>query len=70
MPAPSPLVIASQSVSRLVKEEGYYRKELENQNNQVAEERAKLSADTNYNDKFMLKQLVRFFFFFPSSHPV
>ncbi|KLU85020.1 hypothetical protein MAPG_04054 [Magnaporthiopsis poae ATCC 64411] len=57
MPAPSPLVIATQSVSRLVKEEAYYRKELEGQNKQVAEEQAKLSADTNYNDKFMLKQL-------------
>ncbi|KAL8404225.1 hypothetical protein RB594_009182 [Gaeumannomyces avenae] len=57
MPAPSPLAIASQSVSRLVKEEAYYRKELEGQNKKVEEERAKLSADATYNDNFMLKQL-------------
>ncbi|KAL8376525.1 hypothetical protein RB595_007563 [Gaeumannomyces hyphopodioides] len=57
MPAPSPLVIASQSVSRLVKEEGYYRKELEGQNKKVEEERAKLSTGADYNDNFMLKQL-------------
>ena len=60
MPAPSPLKIATQAVSRLVQEEKYYQKELAAQTDRVA----KLEADiregrnTDGNAEFMVKQEV------------
>ncbi|KAI1088849.1 tubulin binding cofactor A [Rostrohypoxylon terebratum] len=59
MPAPTPLTIATQSVQRLVKEEKYYRKELEQQNERVKKLETELknggeAADSNA--EYVLKQ--------------
>ncbi|KAI0877551.1 tubulin binding cofactor A [Hypoxylon argillaceum] len=59
MPAPSPLVIATQSVQRLVKEDSYYRKELAQQSERVTKIEADLKAapeSADGNAAFMLKQ--------------
>ncbi|GAP87345.1 putative tubulin-specific chaperone Rbl2 [Rosellinia necatrix] len=59
MPAPSPLTIATQSVQRLVKEDGYYRKELSQQSERVKKLEADLgttSEPADGNASFMLKQ--------------
>ncbi|KAI0404857.1 putative tubulin-specific chaperone Rbl2 [Xylaria palmicola] len=61
MPAPSPLSVATQSVQRLVKEDGYYRKELAQQTERVAKLEADLKASSepepeDENAAFMLKQ--------------
>ncbi|ETS87297.1 hypothetical protein PFICI_01125 [Pestalotiopsis fici W106-1] len=58
MPAPSPLKIATQAVSRLVTEEKYYQKELSSQNARIEKLDAdiKNGSDTDSNAEFMLKQ--------------
>ncbi|KAH8165185.1 hypothetical protein CIB48_g3045 [Xylaria polymorpha] len=59
MPAPSPLVIATQSVQRLVKEDSYYRKELAQQSERVEKLEASLKASSESDDgnaPFILKQ--------------
>ncbi|KAK2593928.1 tubulin folding cofactor A [Conoideocrella luteorostrata] len=59
MPPPSQLAIATSSVSRLLKEEGSYHKELADQEVQVAklEESIKNGGDNeDGNAEFMLKQ--------------
>ncbi|KAI0442299.1 putative tubulin-specific chaperone Rbl2 [Xylaria telfairii] len=59
MPAPSPLVIATQSVQRLVKEDSYYRKELAQQSERVEKLDASLKASSDSDDgnaAFILKQ--------------
>ncbi|KAI0555569.1 tubulin binding cofactor A [Xylaria curta] len=58
MPAPSPLVIATQSVQRLVKEDSYYRKELAQQSERVQKLEAdlKTSSESDGNATFILKQ--------------
>ncbi|KAI5862224.1 tubulin binding cofactor A [Durotheca rogersii] len=56
MPAPGPLVIATQSVQRLVKEDGYYRKELAQQSERVEKLEAELKESTDGNASFVLKQ--------------
>ncbi|KAI0523717.1 tubulin binding cofactor A [Xylaria bambusicola] len=59
MPAPSPLVIATQSVQRLVKEDSYYRKELAQQTERVKKIEAELKASPDSADgnaAFILKQ--------------
>lgn len=60
MPAPSPLKIATQAVSRLVKEENYYQKELSSQTARIEklETDLKNGSDTDSNAEFMLKQEV------------
>jgi tubulin-specific chaperone A len=61
MPAPSPLKIATSAVTRLVKEEEYYQKELSSQTARVQklEENLKNSATpAESNAEFMLKQEV------------
>lgn len=66
MPAPSPLVIATQSVQRLVKEDTYYRKELTQQSERVKKLETDLNASgesADGNAAFMLKQEVRFISF-------
>ncbi|EHA57371.1 hypothetical protein MGG_09890 [Pyricularia oryzae 70-15] len=55
--APSQLSIATGSVSRLVKEESYYRKELSQQKEKLAKEKQSLGPDADYNDNFMIKQM-------------
>ncbi|TLS25912.1 hypothetical protein PpBr36_07665 [Pyricularia pennisetigena] len=55
--APSQLSIATGSVSRLVKEERYYRKELTQQKEKLAQEKQSLGPDAGYNDNFMIKQM-------------
>ncbi|TLD25606.1 hypothetical protein PspLS_05504 [Pyricularia sp. CBS 133598] len=55
--APGQLTIATGSVSRLIKEEGYYRKELAQQKEKLAKEKQSLGADAGYNDNFMIKQM-------------
>ncbi|KAK5624737.1 hypothetical protein RRF57_000453 [Xylaria bambusicola] len=59
MPAPSPLVIATQSVQRLVKEDSYYRKELAQQTERVKKIEAELKTSPDSADgnaAFILKQ--------------
>ncbi|KAI0896875.1 tubulin binding cofactor A [Annulohypoxylon nitens] len=58
MPAPTPLTIATQSVQRLVKEEKYYRKELEQQNERVKklETDLKNGEASDSNAGYVLKQ--------------
>ncbi|KAI1451611.1 tubulin binding cofactor A [Annulohypoxylon moriforme] len=59
MPAPSPLTIATQSVQRLVKEEKYYRKELDQQNERVKKLETDLKNGGEGGDSnagFVLKQ--------------
>lgn len=60
MPAPTPLTIATQSVQRLVKEEKYYRKELEQQNERVKklETDLKNGEASDSNAGYVLKQEV------------
>jgi tubulin-specific chaperone A len=60
MPAPSPLKIATQSVSRLVTEEKSYQKELTSQNERVKklETEIKNGNDEDGNADFILKQEV------------
>lgn len=57
MPAPSPLVIATSALNRLVKEEISYHKELEQQSARIAKLEAGEDAD-NENAEFILKQQV------------
>jgi hypothetical protein len=66
MPAPSPLKIATQAVSRLVKEENYYQKELSSQTARIEklETDLKNGSDTDSNAEFMLKQEVSLMFLF------
>ncbi|KAI0974344.1 tubulin binding cofactor A [Xylaria arbuscula] len=56
MPAPSPLVIATQSVQRLVKEDSYYRKELAQQTERVKKIEADSKDSADGNAAFILKQ--------------
>ncbi|KAK6221070.1 tubulin folding cofactor A [Pestalotiopsis sp. IQ-011] len=58
MPAPSPLKIATQAVSRLVTEEKYYQKELSSQTARIEKLEAdiKSGSDTDSNADFVLKQ--------------
>ncbi|KAI2628921.1 putative tubulin-specific chaperone Rbl2 [Xylaria nigripes] len=59
MPPPSPLVIATQSVLRLVKEDTYYRKELTQQTERVKKLEADLSTSgepADGNAAYMVKQ--------------
>ncbi|KAI2613693.1 tubulin binding cofactor A [Hypoxylon fragiforme] len=56
MPAPSPLMITTQAVQRLVKEEKYYRKELAQQSERVQKLEKDLQSSTDQNAEFVLKQ--------------
>ncbi|KAK8138489.1 tubulin-specific chaperone Rbl2 [Apiospora sp. TS-2023a] len=59
MPAPSPLKIATDAVSRLTKEEKLYQKELTSQQERVKKLEADLkngSANEDGNAEFMVKQ--------------
>ncbi|KAI0125682.1 tubulin binding cofactor A [Xylariales sp. AK1849] len=58
MPAPSPLKIASQSVSRLLTEEKYYQKELSSQNTRIQKLETELKNGDNGdgNADFILRQ--------------
>lgn len=61
MPAPSPLKIATDAVSRLTKEEKMYQKELTSQQERVKKLEADLkngSANEDGNAEFMVKQEV------------
>jgi len=58
MPAPSPLVIATSVLTRYVKEENSYHKELEQQSARIAKLEAGEDAD-NENAEFILRQQVR-----------
>lgn len=62
MPAPSPLKIATQSVSRLITEEKYYEKELASQNERVKKLETEVENGTSgdSNAEFVLKQEVSF----------
>ena len=57
MPAPSPLVIATSALNRLVKEESSYHKELEQQSARIAKLEAGEDAD-NEKAEFILRQQV------------
>jgi tubulin-specific chaperone A len=57
MPAPSPLEIATSVLTRLVKEETSYHKELEQQNVKIAKLEAGEGADDE-NADFILRQQV------------
>jgi hypothetical protein len=57
MPAPSPLVIATSVLTRYVKEENSYHKELEQQSARIAKLEAGEDAD-NENAEFILRQQV------------
>lgn len=62
MAPPSQLSIAASSVSRLLKEEASYHKELAEQEEQVAKLEASIKnggTSDDGNDEFMLKQQVR-----------
>lgn len=61
MPAPTPLVIATSSVQRLIKEEASYHKELVQQEQKVKALEEKISngqGSEDGNDEYMLKQQV------------
>ncbi|KAI1873136.1 uncharacterized protein JN550_003389 [Neoarthrinium moseri] len=58
MPAPSPLKIATQAVSRLVTEEKYYQKEIVSQTSRIEKLEADIKAgiDEDGNAEYRLKQ--------------
>ncbi|KAG8532680.1 uncharacterized protein KY384_002557 [Bacidia gigantensis] len=57
MPTSSPLTIATNSVTRLLKEEEYYRKDHDAQQSQLEElKRGQSNVDVDGNQAFMLKQ--------------
>jgi tubulin-specific chaperone A len=61
MPPPSPLVIATGAVNRLLKEEASYHKELEEQEAQVKAQEEKVKSgqeDEEGNATYILKQQV------------
>lgn len=61
MPPPSPLVIATGAVNRLLKEEASYHKELEEQEAQVKAQEEKIKSgqeDEDGNATYILKQQV------------
>lgn len=60
MPAPSPLKIATQAVSRLLTEEKYYQKELSQQTTKIEKLDSDLKSgnNTDGNAEFVLKQEV------------
>lgn len=63
MPAPSPLVIATGAVLRLVKEENSYHKELVDQEKKVKDLEDKIASgqgSEDGNDEYMLKQQVSY----------
>lgn len=63
MPAPSPLVIATGAVLRLVKEENSYHKELADQEKNVKTLEDKIASgqgSEDGNDEYMLKQQVSY----------
>lgn len=60
MPAPSQLAIATSALSRLVKEESSYHKELEQQSARIAKLEAGEGADDE-NAEYILRQHVRFY---------
>jgi tubulin-specific chaperone A len=67
MPAPTPLDVATQSVKRLVKEEGYYHKELDNQKDRIAKLEKEIAAGSDdQNAEYILRQEVRFICLVPS----
>lgn len=62
MPPPSPLVIATGAVNRLLKEEASYHKELEEQEAQVKAQEEKIKSgqeDEDGNATYILKQQVK-----------
>lgn len=64
MPPPSPLVIATGAVNRLLKEEASYHKELEEQEAQVKAQEEKIKSgqeDEDGNATYILKQQVSWF---------
>jgi Tubulin binding cofactor A. len=61
MAPPSPLVIATQALNRLVKEESYYHKELASQEKRIKkleDDIASNSPDLDSNAEYILKQEV------------
>ena len=59
MPAPSPLAVATSSVTRLVREYDSYHKELDSQNARVAKIEQEIKAGTgDDNAEYVLKQEV------------
>ncbi|KAH6648582.1 tubulin binding cofactor A [Truncatella angustata] len=58
MPAPSPIKIATQAVTRLTTEEKYYQKELSSQNSRIEKLEADLKAgnDADGNAEFVIRQ--------------
>lgn len=60
MPAPSQLAIATQAVTRLVKEDKYYEKEVTTQEGEIKKLEADLpeATKTDENAEFMLRQVV------------
>ena len=61
MPTSSPIVIATSAVTRLLKEEEYYRKDHDAQQKQLDDlKAAQVEAESKENEQFMLKQRVRF----------
>jgi len=61
MAPPSPLSIATQSVNRLVKEEGYYHKEQASQEARIKKLEADIAANSpelDSNAEYVLKQEV------------
>lgn len=64
MPPPTQLAIATSSVSRLIKEQASYHKELVDQEAQIVKQEESIKAgdaDEDGNAEFMLKQSVCFF---------
>ena len=60
MPASSPLAIATNAVTRLLKEQEYYRKDHAAQQNQLNEIKKNSSGgDDSSNDGYLIKQRVR-----------
>ncbi|KAH7034812.1 tubulin binding cofactor A [Microdochium trichocladiopsis] len=58
MPAPSPLAIATQAVTRLVKEDKFYQKEVTAQTEKIKKLEANLpeASKTDENAEYMLRQ--------------
>ncbi len=59
MPPPSQLAVATSAVSRLVKEEASYHKELAHQQGRIKKLESELSTNEDENAEFELKQEVR-----------
>ena len=60
MPPPSPLAIATSSVTRLLKEESSYRTELESQQKRLHSVEAQTDEDEDGNRGFQIAQEVNF----------